>query len=57
MAKTYTILEKAWVGAYHRTTVSEGVRKILGAAKGDDVVWIYEDGRVLVDRASKRVKE
>ena len=41
---------KLW-GKGHITVPNE-VRKLLGLGKGDYVEWIYEDGKVVVKKAS-----
>jgi len=53
---TYAILAKTRIGAYFRTTVPEEVRKILRIGKGDEIVWILEGDKIIVDRAKKEVR-
>lgn len=55
MTKTYAILGKTRVGVSYRTTVPEGVRKLLGLEMGDEIVWIQEGDRIVVDRARKEI--
>jgi bifunctional DNA-binding transcriptional regulator/antitoxin component of YhaV-PrlF toxin-antitoxin module len=48
-------LEKTRVGVSYRTTVPEGVRKLLRLEKGDEIIWIQEGERIIVDRARKEI--
>jgi len=41
-------LSSTKVGRKFRTTVPREVRKILGLGEGDEVEWVFEDGRVFV---------
>lgn len=45
------VLKKTRVGEYYRTTVPEEVRKLLGIAKGDEILWVLEENRVVVEKA------
>jgi len=56
LTKTYAILDKTKVGRLNRTTVPEQVRELLRLKEGDDIIWIQEGNKVLVDRAKKEVK-
>ena len=44
------VLNRTRLGKYHRTTVPEEVRKLLNLHEGDEVVWIFEDGRIVVEK-------
>lgn len=56
MTKTYAILDKTKIGKLNRTTVPEQVRELLQLKEGDEIIWIQEGHKVLVDRAKKEVK-
>lgn len=45
-------LDKTKLGKFNRTTVPESVRKLLQVKEGDYVEWIFNDGRILVRKAS-----
>jgi len=49
----YAILGKTKIGAYFRTTVPEEVRKILKVGKGDEIVWILDGDKIIIDKAKK----
>ena len=55
MKKTYVILAKTKIGRLNRTTVPEGVRKLLHVNEGDEIVWIQEGEKVYVENARKEV--
>jgi len=57
LKRTYAILAKTRIGAYFRTTVPEEVRKILKLNKGDEVVWILNGGKIIIDKARKEVRK
>ena len=46
------ILAKTRVGRYYRTTIPREVRKLLGIREGDEIQWMYEDGKVVVRKVS-----
>jgi len=50
---TLAILAKTRIGAYFRTTVPEEVRRILKVGKGDEIVWILDGDKIIVDKARK----
>lgn len=56
MTKTYAILEKTKIGRYFRTTVPEEVRKIMDLEEGDEIIWVQDGKKILIDRARKEVK-
>jgi len=56
LTKTYAILDKTKVGKLNRTTVPEQVRELLQLRTGDEIVWIQEGNKVVVDRAKKEVE-
>lgn len=49
----YIFLNKTKVGGDYRTTIPQEVRKILGLTKGDEMIWIKEGGKVLVDKVKR----
>jgi len=53
----YAILAKTRIGAYFRTTVPEEVRKILKLSKGEEIVWILDGDKIIIDKARKEVRE
>ena len=57
MKYTYAILAKTRIGAYFRTTVPEEVRRILKLGKGDEIVWILDRDKVIIDKAKKEVEK
>ena len=57
MKHVYAILAKTRIGAYFRTTVPEEVRKILKLGKGEEIVWILDGDKIIIDKARKEVKE
>ena len=48
------VLKVTRLGRYHRTTVPEEVRKLLGLREGDEIVWVLENGRILVEKGERR---
>jgi len=56
LKRTLAILAKTRIGAYYRTTVPEEVRKLLKVGKGDEVVWILDNNKVIIDRAKKVIE-
>lgn len=56
MTKTYAILDKTKVGKLNRTTVPEQVRALLQLKEGDEIIWVQEGNKVVVDRAKKEVE-
>ena len=46
------VLNKTKVGRYCRTTVPEEVRKFLEIGEGDEIEWVFNDGKILVRKAS-----
>ena len=51
------ILQKTRIGKNYRTTVPERVRKILGLDEGDEIIWIQEGDRIIVENAKREVKK
>lgn len=49
------ILKVTRLGRYHRTTVPEEVRKLLGLQEGDEIMWVLENGRILVEKGERNV--
>ena len=46
------ILSKTKIGRYYRTTVPESVRKFLEVKEGDEVEWVFNDGKIYVRKAT-----
>lgn len=40
------------IGRYYRTTVPREVRKLLNISENDLIEWVFEDGRIVVRKAS-----
>ena len=40
------------IGRYYRTTVPREVRKLLNINENDMIEWVFEDGKVIVRKAS-----
>ena len=38
------------LGRYNRTTVPEEVRKLLGPHEGDEIAWVLEENKIVVER-------
>ena len=57
MAKTYAVLGKTKIGAYFRTTVPQEVRNLLELKQNDEIVWIQEGERIVVDKARKEIEK
>jgi len=38
------------VGRYDRTTLPREVRKLLGIGENDEVVWVFEDGKMFIGK-------
>jgi len=53
LKRTFAILAKTRIGAYYRTTVPEEVRKLLKVGRGDEIVWILDGDKIIVDKAKK----
>ena len=51
------VLKTTRLGGYHRTTVSEKVRKLLGLSEGDEVLWVLEEGRIVIERGESYAKK
>ena len=45
------VLKVTRLGRYHRTTVPEEVRKLLSLKEGDEIAWILEKSKIIVERA------
>jgi len=48
--KKRVILASTKLGRYNRTTVPSDVRKLLGLSEGDDVLWVLEEGRIVIEK-------
>lgn len=47
------ILKTTKLGRYHRTTVPEEVRKLLNLLEGDEIAWILEESRIVVEKVKE----
>jgi len=47
------VLKVTKLGRYFRTTVPEEVRKLLNLREGDEVAWILEGDRIVVEKARR----
>jgi len=45
------VLSKTRIGRYYRTTIPESVRKFLEVKEGDEVEWVFNEGRIYVRKA------
>lgn len=48
------VLKTTRLGRDYRTTVQEEVRKLLDLHEGDEITWILEEDRIIVERAKSR---
>ena len=46
------VLSKTKIGRYNRTTVPEGARKFLEVKEGDEIEWVFSDGKICVRKAA-----
>ena len=44
------LLKKTKLGRYHRTTVPEEVRKLLNLREGDEIAWILEESKIIIEK-------
>ena len=51
--KERVVLKVTRLGRYHRTTVPEEVRKLLSLREGDEIAWILEKNKIIVERAKE----
>jgi len=47
------VLAVMCIGRYHITTISQEARKILGLKENDEIEWILENGKLLLERLRK----
>ena len=47
------VLKVTRLGKYHRTTVPEEVRKLLSLQEGDEIAWILEKNRIIIEKAER----
>ena len=52
--KERVVLKVTRLGRYHRTTVPEEVRKLLGLREGDEIEWIFEGNRITVRKKGEK---
>ena len=48
------VLSKTKIGRYNRTTVPEEARKFLEVKEGDEIEWVFSDGKIYVRKAPYR---
>ncbi|MCD6428199.1 MAG: AbrB/MazE/SpoVT family DNA-binding domain-containing protein [Desulfurococcales archaeon] len=48
--KKRVVLASTKLGRYNRTTVPNEVRKLLGLNEGDEVLWILEDDKIIIEK-------
>lgn len=41
------------VGKYNRTTIPGEVRKLLDLQEGDEVAWLFENGKIIIEKYIK----
>ncbi len=44
------LLKITRVGKYNRTTIPGEVRKLLDLREGDEVAWLFEDGKIVIEK-------
>jgi len=47
------VLAKTRIGKGYRTTIPREVRKFLELTEGDEIEWIYNNGRIIIRKATK----
>ena len=47
------LLKITRVGRYNRTTIPGEVRKLLDLQEGDEVAWLFEDGKIVIEKHAK----
>ena len=48
------ILATTRVGRFYRTTIPREVRKLLELREGDEIAWVLEENRIVVEKAEKK---
>ena len=48
--KKRVVLATTKLGRYNRTTVPNEVRKLLGLSEGDEILWILEENRIVIEK-------
>jgi len=48
------VLKTTRLGRYNRTTVPEEVRKLLNLREGDEIAWVLEENKIVVEKAEKK---
>lgn len=51
--KKRVILASTKLGRYNRTTIPSEVRKLLELSEGDEVLWVFEEGRIVVEKGER----
>ena len=46
------VLAMTRIGKYYRTTVPREVRKLLNINENDIIEWVFENGKIVVRKAS-----
>ncbi len=48
------VLKTTKLGRYNKTTVPEEVQKLLNLREGDEIAWIPEENRIIVEKSKKK---
>ena len=48
------VLSRTRIGKYNRTTVPDEVRKFLNVGEGDEIEWVFVDGKIYVRKAGEK---
>lgn len=55
--KKRVVLASTKLGRYNRTTVPNEVRKLLGLSEGDEVLWVLEEGRIVIEKGESNAQK
>jgi len=55
--KKRVVLASTKLGRYNRTTVPNEVRKLLGLKEGDEVLWVLEESRIVVEKGKSNAQK
>ena len=55
--KKRVVLASTKLGRYNRTTVPNEVRKLLGLSEGDEILWILEEDKIVVEKGEGNVQK
>jgi len=50
----HVVLKTTKLGKYNRTTVPREVRKLLDLREGDEIAWILEENKIVVEKKNKQ---